>query len=68
MPDVGQERARLIDHFKCGYQVIVGLAIAVACSKLFPQGLLQKFDITFWSFFTFFITVVPIFHGGDRSA
>jgi hypothetical protein len=64
--DVNQERARLIDHFKRAYQVIVGVAITVACSKLFPGGW-QSVDITFWTFCTFFITVVPIFHGGDRS-
>jgi hypothetical protein len=62
-----QERSRLIDHFKRAYQIIVGLAITLACTKLFPRGLATVPDVTFWLFCIFFITVVPIFHGGDRS-
>ena len=63
-----QERSRLIDHFKRAYQIIVGLAITLACTKLFPNDIAQiPEDTSFWLFCTFFITVVPIFHGGDRS-
>jgi hypothetical protein len=62
-----QERSRLIDHFKRAYQIIVGLAITLACTKLFPGGFPTPSDTSFWLFCTFFITVVPIFHGGDRS-
>ncbi len=62
-----QQRSRLIDHFKRAYQIIVGLAITQACSKLFPDGHFTLADPAFWMFCTFFITVVPIFHGGDRS-
>jgi hypothetical protein len=65
--DPNQERSRLIDHFKRAYQIIVGLAITLACTKLFPSGIATTPDITFWLFCIFFITVVPIFHGGDRS-
>ncbi len=61
--DPNQARARLIDHFKRAYQIIVGLAITLACTKLFTSGSW----LTFWLFSIFFITVVPIFHGGDRS-
>jgi hypothetical protein len=65
-----QQRSRLIDHFKRAYQIIAGLAITLACSKLVPDGV-PSFgifsDTSFWLFCTFFITVVPIFHGGDRS-
>ncbi len=61
-PDPNQARARLIDHFKRVYQIVVGLAITLACSKLFTGD-----KITLCLFFVFLITVVPIFHGGDRS-
>lgn len=63
-----QERSRLIDHFKRAYQIIVGLAITLACTKLFPNDSPSiRSDTSFWLFCIFFITVVPIFHGGDRS-
>jgi hypothetical protein len=63
-----QERSRLIDHFKRAYQIIVGLAITLACTKLFPNGAFEiPKDTSFWLFCAFFITIVPIFHGGDRS-
>jgi hypothetical protein len=66
--NIDQERSRLIDHFKRAYQIIVGLAITLACTKLFPDGVPQiPSDTSFWLFCIFFITVVPIFHGGDRS-
>jgi hypothetical protein len=65
--DRSQERSRLIDHFKRAYQIIVGLAITLACTKLFPNWIALIPDVTFWLFCIFFITVVPIFHGGDRS-
>jgi hypothetical protein len=65
--DPNQERSRLIDHFKRAYQIIVGLAITLACTKIFPSGIATVPDVTFWLFCIFFITVVPIFHGGDRS-
>ena len=68
--DLEKQRSRLIDHFKRAYQIIVGLAITLACTKLFPAGI-PSFaifsDTSFWLFCTFLITVVPIFHGGDRS-
>jgi hypothetical protein len=68
--NLDQERSRLIDHFKRAYQIIVGLAITLACTKLVPEGIPSSrifLDTSFWLFCTFFITVVPIFHGGDRS-
>jgi|SRR5580692_6746 hypothetical protein len=66
--DTTLERSRLIDHFKRAYQIIVGLAITLACTKLFPNGAFEiPKDTSFWLFCTFFITIVPIFHGGDRS-
>ena len=62
------ERPRLVDHFKRAYQIVVGLSITLACAKLFPQGLPSlPFDISFWLFCIFFVTIVPIFQGGDRS-
>ena len=65
--DANLQRSRLVDHFKRAYQIIVGLAVTLACTKLFPHGIARHPDSTFWLFCTFFITVVPIFHGGDRS-
>jgi hypothetical protein len=66
--DAAQQRSRLIDHFKRAYQIIVGLAITLACTKLFPNDDPSvPWDTSFWLFCAFFITVVLIFHGGDRS-
>jgi hypothetical protein len=65
--EVRQQRSRLIDHFKRAYQIIVGLAITLACGKLFAHGTIELSDPALLLFCTFFITVVPIFHGGDRS-
>jgi hypothetical protein len=65
--EVRQQRSRLIDHFKRAYQIIVGLAITLACGKLFAHGTIELSDPALLLFGTFFITVVPIFHGGDRS-
>jgi hypothetical protein len=62
-----QHRSRLIDHFKRAYQIIVGLAITLACGKVFAHGTVDLADPALFLFGTFFITVVPIFHGGDRS-
>jgi hypothetical protein len=65
--EVRQQRSRLIDHFKRAYQIIVGLAITLACGKVFAHGTIELSDPALLLFCTFFITVVPIFHGGDRS-
>ncbi|MET3909124.1 hypothetical protein ABID59_003478 [Bradyrhizobium sp. S3.3.6] len=63
-----QERSRLVDHFKRAYQIIVGVSITVACSNLFPGKFISfPLDTSFWLFGAFFVTAVPIFHGGDRS-
>ncbi len=62
------QRERLVDHFKAAYQIVVGIAITIACTNLFADGILKfPFDVSFWLFGIFFITVMPIFHGGDRS-
>lgn len=61
------ERSRLLDHFKRAYQIIVGLAITNACLRLFPDGRIEFPDPKFWMFVIFFVTVIPLFHGGDRS-
>ncbi|MGJ5177429.1 hypothetical protein ACQR16_05945 [Bradyrhizobium oligotrophicum] len=67
-PEQKLERSRLVDHFKRAYQIVVGLSITIACTKLFPdQFITFPLDASFWLFCTFFVTVVPIFHGGDRS-
>jgi hypothetical protein len=65
--EIRQQRSRLIDHFKRAYQIIVGLAITLACGKVFAHGTIELSDPALLLFCTFFITVVPIFHGGDRS-
>lgn len=68
LPSPDPERSRLVDHFKRAYQIIVGVAITLACTKLFPAGFPQwPWDTSAWLFGVFFITIVPIFHGGDRS-
>jgi hypothetical protein len=62
------QRERLIDHFKATYQIVVGIAITIACTNLYADGVIRfPPDISFWTFCIFFITVMPIFHGGDRS-
>lgn len=62
------QRERLVDHFKAAYQIVVGIAITIACTNLFADGTIKfPLDVSFWLFGIFFITVMPIFHGGDRS-
>lgn len=61
-----QARGRLIDHFKRVHSLIVGLAITEAVRRQFMSTLPFP-NPSLLMFFTFFITVVPIFHGGDRS-
>lgn len=62
-----EERKRLVDHFKRVYSIIAGLAITEACKKLFPFSLASLGDYRLWMFAALFISIVPIFHGGDRS-
>ena len=62
-----QHRTRLIDHFKRAYQIVVGLAVTLACGRAFAGGTFDFSDPALVMFGTFFVTVVPIFHGGDRS-
>lgn len=62
-----RDRPRLVDHFKRVYSIIAGLAITEACKQLWPFSLASFTDYRFWMFAAFFITIVPIFHGGDRS-
>lgn len=62
-----ESRKRLVDHFKRAYQIIVGLAITEACRRIVPpvgEALLSPQLLLFGAFL---VTVVPIFHGGDRS-
>jgi hypothetical protein len=56
---------RTIDHFKQVYAIIAGLALTEACLRVMP--LVSAWDFRIPMFFTLLITVVPIFHGGDRS-
>jgi hypothetical protein len=56
---------RTIDHFKQVYAIIAGLALTEACLHVLPLTGAGDFRIPL--FFTLLITVVPIFHGGDRS-
>jgi len=56
---------RTIDHFKAVYAIIAGLALTEACLRVMPLS--SAWDFRIPMFFTLFITVVPIFHGGDRS-
>ena len=68
MEDDGrQERSRLIDHFKRVYTIIAGLAITEAVRRLVPLPENWLGGPALWLFVIFFLTIVPIFHGGDRS-
>ena len=63
-----RNRSRLIDFFKRLFAIIAGLAITEACKRLLPAN--PTFALpgpSFWMFVTLFVTIVPIFHGGDRS-
>jgi len=60
-----QPHERLIDHFKRVYAILAGLALTDACRRTLPIGDLA--DYRLWMFAAFFVTLVPIFHGGDRS-
>jgi Na+/proline symporter len=63
-----QGRARLIDHFKRVFAIIAGLALTEACRRLLPaQPALVWPGPNLWMFITLCVTVIPIFHGGDRS-
>ena len=61
------DRGRLVDHFKRVYTIIAGLAITEACRHLLPFAFDSWPGASFWMFCTFFVTIVPIFQGGDRS-
>ena len=62
-----RDRLRLVDHFKRVYTIIVGLAITEACKKLWPVSWDSLHRPQLWMFAAFFVSIVPIFHGGDRS-
>ncbi|HEX8168026.1 MAG TPA: hypothetical protein VF601_19835 [Beijerinckiaceae bacterium] len=64
---MADQRARLIDHFKRVYTIVVGLSITEACKRLFPFDFSDALNPSVLMFVTFLVTVVPIFHGGDRS-
>jgi hypothetical protein len=65
--DAQPANTRLIDHFKRVYTIIVGLAITEGCKHLWPLDQSSIFDPNIWMFLAFFVTVIPIFHGGDRA-
>lgn len=65
--DRSQERSRLIDHFKRVYTIIVGLALTEACRHVVPASVSDLKALPLLAFFTMFLTIIPIFHGGDRS-
>lgn len=62
-----QDRSRLIDHFKRVYTIVAGLAITEAVKRQLPLSSSEFPTPSFWMFCTFLVTLVPIFHGGDRS-
>jgi hypothetical protein len=63
-----RDRSRLIDFFKRVFAIIVGLAITEACKRLLPARPAFEFPgPAFWMFAALFVTIMPIFHGGDRS-
>jgi hypothetical protein len=66
MADLPKDQGRLIDHVKRVYSLVVGLALTEACKNLLHNEILDVHWASLWIFLTFFITVVPIFQGGDR--
>jgi len=60
-----EKRGRVIDHAKRLYSIVVGLAVAEACKRLFPFDSWNS--TTFVLFCTFLVTIIPIFQGFDRS-
>jgi hypothetical protein len=59
------QHQRLIDYFKRVYAIVAGLALTDACRRTLP--LTDYHDPRLRMFLAFFVTIVPIFHGGDRS-
>jgi len=60
-----EKRGRVVDHAKRLYSIVVGLAVAEACKRLFPFDAWNS--TTFVLFGTFLFTIIPIFQGFDRS-
>ena len=60
-----EKRGRVVDHAKRLYSIVVGLAVAEACKRLFPFDSWNS--TTFILFCTFLVTIIPIFQGFDRS-
>ena len=54
-----------IDHAKRLYSIVVALAVAEACKRLFPFDSWNS--TTFVLFCAFLVTIIPIFQGFDRS-
>lgn len=68
LPSENRERSRLLDHFKRVFAILVGLAITEACKKLLPvTPLIEMPGPAFWMFAMLLLTIIPIFHGGERS-
>ena len=63
-PEQLKQHERLIDHFKRVYSIVAGLALTEACRRSLPIE--SIFDFRLWMFATLFITLVPVFHAGDR--
>ena len=66
-PDVPEERARLIDHVKVAYAIIIGIAVTDSIKNAAPWFAWNGNHLAPILFAVLFVTVVPIFHGGDRS-
>ena len=60
-----EKRGRVVDHAKRLYSIVVALAVAEACKRLFPFESWNS--TTFVLFCTFLITIIPVFQGFDRS-
>lgn len=64
---VSAERSRLIDYFKRLFAIVAGLAITEAVKRVYPSPSQEITWPSIWTFGTFLVTIIPIFHGGDRS-
>ena len=60
-------KSRLIDYFKRLFAIVAGLAITEAVKRALTFSPADMPWPTLWMFCGFLITIIPIFHGGDRS-
>lgn len=65
--DTLKERARVIDHVKRLFAIVCGLAITVASTNAFTCLVIAKDWVGVLQYLATLFTIVPIFHGAERS-